>query len=99
MAKSGWIFETSSQMTGVPLDELYCPTCGFKIVDFNLHSEPEDFDYTIPFVPSRELIGIKPGYAYWYLLCPNDHKWSVKTLWRAPGQPDRVQLDRFLGGP
>ena len=31
-------------MTGVALDQLHCPTCGDSIVDFNLHSDPEEFE-------------------------------------------------------
>jgi hypothetical protein len=79
-------------MTGVPLDLLHCPTCGDKIVDFNLRSDPDEFDPTIVIGP----ITYKPA-TDWYLLCPSGHKWTVKTLWRIPGEPDRVQLDRFLG--
>jgi hypothetical protein len=32
-------------VSGVPLNQLHCPTCGVKYEDFNLHSDtPEDFD-------------------------------------------------------
>lgn len=92
MAKSGWIFETSSQMTGVPLDQLHCPSCGVKILDFKLHSDPDEFDVLALTPP----IAVTPA-SDWYILCPRGHKWSVKTIWRAVNHPDRVQLDRYLG--
>jgi hypothetical protein len=79
-------------MSGVPLDQLYCPTCGDRIIDFNMHSDPDDFDI---YTPTPEFLAVAA--TPWYLLCPRGHKWSVKTIWRAINHPDRVQLDRYLG--
>jgi hypothetical protein len=77
---------------GVPLDQLYCPTCGDRIVDFNMHSDPEEFQTTEPIRPISAVAATD-----WYLLCPNRHKWTVTRIWRAVNYPDRVQLGRYLG--
>lgn len=79
---------------GVPLHQLRCPTCGALYEDFNMHSD-KDSSYDQMLNPIMSAIIPVP----WYLLCPNGHKWTVKTLWRAPNRPDAVLLDRFIGGP
>jgi hypothetical protein len=77
---------------GVPLNQLRCPTCGDRYEDFNMHSdEREGFEMMID--PIKSAIMPTP----WFILCPNGHKWTVKTLWRAVNHHDRVQLDRYLG--
>jgi hypothetical protein len=76
---------------GVPLGELHCPTCGERFRNFNLHSDRQE---------SFALQDALEAFAQpepWYILCPNGHKWTIKTLWRSVNKPDRVQLDRFLG--
>jgi len=80
-------------MTGVRLDELHCPTCGDKIVDFNLHADGSLEQFQTPQIAPSIVENPLPR----YLLCPRGHKWSVKMIWRGPNQPDRVQLDRYLG--
>jgi hypothetical protein len=81
---------------GVPLHQLRCPTCGALYEDFNLRSDPDELEFG-PIQTQRFDSILTP--ARWYLLCPNEHKWTIKTLWRAVNHPDRVLLDRFIGGP
>ena len=33
----------------------------------------------------------------WYILCPNGHKWTIKTIWRTADEPDSVLLDSYIG--
>jgi hypothetical protein len=79
--------------SGVPLNELHCPTCGVQFEDFRLHVESEVFNV------DHVLSEIKPVPSPWwrFLLCPNGHKWSVKVIWRSRNQPDKVLLDKYLG--
>lgn len=79
-------------MSGVSLDQLYCPTCGAQFIDFHLYSDPDEFDPTESIHPIRAVPEVP-----WYVLCPNRHKWTIKTIWRSVNLPDRVQLDRYLG--
>jgi hypothetical protein len=76
---------------GVLLTQLHCPTCGEQIVDFGLHSDPSDWNVDLP------VRDIKASPAPWFLLCPQGHKWTVKTIWRCRNYPDRVQLGEYLG--
>jgi len=80
--------------SGVPLDQLCCPTCGVLFQDFSLHTDSEE-----AFDPSQTVGYIQAHPAHWrrFLLCPNGHKWTVKTIWRAVNRPDHVQLDRYIG--
>lgn len=83
---------------GVPVNELYCPTCGTKFTDITIHVDSaEDFD------PTAGYQDIMQTPAEWrrFLLCPQGHKWTIKTIWRIhnrPDLPDRVQLGQYLGG-
>lgn len=78
-------------MMGVPAPELHCPTCGAQFTDFALRSDPEEFQVLL----SREF-SILPR-SEWYILCPNGHKWTVKTIWRTMDEPDSVLLGKYLG--
>jgi hypothetical protein len=80
---------------GVPLDQLHCPTCGDRFTDFNLHTDPEEFQLT-ELVKHTE---IKARGADWYMRCPQGHKWTVIKVWREfdATTPDKVQLERYLG--
>jgi hypothetical protein len=76
---------------GVPADELRCPTCGCHFTDFNMRSDPVEFDVTLDRAISR--VPATP----WYILCPMGHKWTVKTIWRTLEEPDDVLLGEYLG--
>jgi hypothetical protein len=76
---------------GVPATELCCPTCKEKYTNFDLHSDPMEFQVML----SREITRIPT--TPWYLLCPNGHKWTVKTVWRTAYEPDNVLLGEYLG--
>jgi len=84
----------SSGYGGVPLDQLCCPTCGDLFTDYTLHSDPDDFD-----LAQIQVLGImsRVRQSKWYILCPNRHKWTVKTLFRAQNAPDAVLLGEYLG--
>ena len=82
---------TDSEALGVPAHLLCCPTCGRRFEDLKLHSDLEDITVT------WFATGIKPSTPPWYLRCPIRHKWTVKTIWRSPGESDLVQLDKYLG--
>lgn len=76
---------------GVPADDLRCPTCGASYLNFDLHSDPEEFEILM----STEITAYPRS--EWYILCPNGHKWTIKTVWRTLEQPDEVLLGRYLG--
>ena len=76
---------------GVPAPELCCPTCGAQFLDFSLRSDPEEFEILM----SREITAFPRS--DWYILCPNGHKWTIKTIWRSMNEPDSVLLGRYLG--
>jgi len=76
---------------GVPAPELHCPTCRAQFIDFTLRSDPEEFQSML----SREIQRVPA--TPWYLLCPNGHKWTIKTLFRAENEPDGVLLGEYLG--
>jgi hypothetical protein len=78
-------------MSGVPLDQLHCPTCGEQFTDFRLHMDTDVFDV------DRVAESIKSVPWPRYLLCPTGHKWGVKVIWRSRNRPDLVLLDRYLG--
>ena len=80
---------------GVPLHQLHCPTCGALYEDFRMHSDQDEEQFCFDRMINPIMSAIMP--TPWFLLCPNGHKWTVKTLWRAVNHPDRVQLDRYLG--
>src|SRR3954470_21650676 len=87
-----WRMLAMSQADGVPLNELYCPTCGLQFSDYRLHTEQEEFDVSRIDYPILEApIGRK------FLRCPNDHKWTVKVIWRSTNKPDYVQLGEYIG--
>lgn len=77
---------------GTRLDMLHCPTCGVRITDFAIRSDPEEFDPTL----TTSQIMAKPAVP-WYIRCPQGHKWTVKTVFRAVNEPDSVQLGDYLG--
>jgi hypothetical protein len=79
---------------GVPAPELHCPTCGARFIDFRLRSDPEEFDIQVSKL-TREIQRLPA--TPWYILCPNGHKWTIKTIWRAENEPDSVLLDKYLG--
>jgi hypothetical protein len=78
-------------MSGVPLTDLCCPTCGEHFVlPLSLHSDaPEEYDFQT-FTEIHHRVD-------WYIICPNRHKWTIQTVWRTQGRVDEVQLDRYLG--
>jgi len=78
-------------MMGVPAPELHCPTCGVQFVDFTLRSDPEEFQVQM----TREIARIPA--TPWYILCPNGHKWTIKTIWRSADEPDSLLLGSYLG--
>lgn len=82
---------------GVPLNELHCPTCGNRFTDYKLYTDSEE-----EFCISQTVKEIMVVAAYWrrFLRCPNGHRWTIKTVWRAHGNPqlpDLVLLGRFIG--
>lgn len=84
----------SSGSGGVPLHELCCPTCGNRFTDYNLHSDPDEFE-----IVQVQALGIVANARQfnWFILCPNGHKWTIKTLFRSENGPDCVLLDRYVG--
>jgi hypothetical protein len=79
---------------GVPAPELCCPTCGERFTDFSLRSDPEEFD-----IVEVKVLGIVSSarQSEWYILCPNGHKWTIKTIWRSENEPDSVLLGKYIG--
>jgi hypothetical protein len=82
--------------TGVPLDQLHCPTCGerfnlgagvrFERTDEETAIQLHERSYTIYAASNRP-----------YLTCEVGHKWSIKQLTRAENKYDAVLLGDFLG--
>jgi hypothetical protein len=92
-----WV-PSMSNTPGVAVNELYCPTCGEQFTDLHLYSHSDSEDFNVDAM-QRDIIA-RPRVP-WFMLCPNRHKWSVKLVYRIanrPDLPDRVQLDRYLGG-
>lgn len=80
-------------MSGVPLDQLHCPTCGVRITNYNLFSDTSDEQFIQP----TKMPPMVSEPVVWYIVCPNGHKWTVKMIWRAVNHPDRVQLGEYVG--
>jgi len=78
-------------MSGVPLEQLCCPTCGSPFGREVRHEEPEEefqvFQTAITLSsPSRP-----------YLRCWRGHKWTIKELTRIDGAPDEILLGQLIG--
>ena len=76
---------------GVPATELCCPTCGEHFTDFACVQTRKSFECNMTRAIAR--VPATP----WYILCPNGHKWTIKTIWRSADEPDDVLLGRYLG--
>lgn len=84
-------------MSGVRVDHLCCPTCGEHYplpLRPMVENEQEEFDIMQTTRPILE----RPVVPWrWYVVCPNGHKWTLKTLWRTVNHPDSVLLGEYIG--
>ena len=82
---------------GVPAYQLRCPTCGTLFDSFTVYYERsvEEDAFNVDALVSD----IKPVPERWrrFIVCPNNHMWTVKTLWRTANHPDKVLLGEYLG--
>lgn len=79
---------------GVEVHHLHCPTCGSSY-GLPLEVEREDITFIEACMAHPNKVQRHRPY---FVTCRNGHRWSIKTLFRAPeGQPDAVLLGNFLG--
>lgn len=82
-------------VNGVRLDQLCCPTCGEPYSLPLIPKAVQDvFDVDAPF---REILSM-PRRDPYYVVCPNGHQWTLKTIWRIQDHPfDYIQLGEYIG--
>jgi len=83
---------------GVPTYQLRCPTCGTLYERFTLYYDRPVAEEEFSVDQAVSEIKATPA-SEWrrYLVCPENHMWSVKTLWRSVNHPDKVVLGEYLG--
>ena len=83
---------------GVPAYQLHCPTCGALFERFTVYYDRpiEEDVFSVDAIVS-DIKAIPASVWRRYILCPNNHMWTIKTLWRTANYPDRVLLGEYLG--
>lgn len=85
-------------MSGVPVTQIKCPSCGERFVCHAgtnvpiLYVERDDIGIEI----QPRLQNVKRS-RYLYLHCVNGHMWSIKTLYRVQNDEDEILLDKLIG--
>lgn len=82
-------------MQGVPVTDLHCPTCSTKYdLPLTIYREQEDVS---AFLRTERTYVFKTT-TPWYVVCPNNHCWSVSNFIRnGPDVADEILLGRYIG--